>query len=61
MMCQVPGMHVSKQLEAAWDRKVGVPLGMRTDSKTGSYSHTGLATRKLRVGAHARAPLRPAV
>ncbi|KAH9999443.1 hypothetical protein BJV77DRAFT_959331 [Russula vinacea] len=51
-------MHASEQLEAAWDRKVGVPPGMRTNSKTESSSHTRLATQKLRIRAHARAPLR---
>ena len=61
VMRQVPAMRVSEQLEAAWDREVGVPPGVRMDSKTGCSSHTGLATRKQRVGAHARAPLRPAV
>ena len=61
LMHQVPTMRASKQLKAAWDRKVGVPPGVRMDSKTGCSSHTGLATRKQRVGAHARAPLRSAV
>ena len=61
MMHQVPAMRVSEQLEAAWDCEVGVPQGVRTDSKTGCSSHTGLATWKQRVGAHARAPLRSAV
>jgi hypothetical protein len=61
VMRQHPTMHASEQVEAAWDCEVGVPPGVRTDSKTGSSSHTGLATWKLRVGAHARAPLRPAV
>ena len=61
MMRQVPTMRASERLEAAWDREVGVPPGVRTDSKTGSSSHTGLATWKQRVGAHARAPLRSAV
>ena len=60
-MHQAPTMCASEQLEAAWDREVGVPPGVRTDTKTGSFSHTGLATRKLRVGAHARAPLGLAV
>ena len=64
-MCQVPTVCTSEQLEleleAAWDHKVRVPLGMRTDSKTGCSSHTGLATWKLRVEAHARAPLRSAI
>ena len=49
LMHQVPTMRASKQLEAAWDREVRVPPGMRTDSKTGCSSHTGLATRKQRV------------
>ena len=61
LMRQVPAMHASEQLEAAWDREVGVPPGVRTDSKTGCSSHTGLATQKQRVGAHARALLRSAV
>ena len=61
LMRQVPAVCASEQLEAAWDREVGVPPGVRTDSETGSSSHTGLATQKLRVGAHARAPLRSAV
>ena len=61
VMRQVPAMRASEQLEAAWDREVGVPLGVRTDSKMGCSSHTGLATRKQRVGAHARAPPRSAV
>ena len=61
VICQVPAVRTSGQLEAAWDCEVGVPPGMRTDSKTGCSSHTGLATRKQRVGAHARAPLRSAV
>ena len=61
MMRQVPAVRASEQLEAAWDREVGVPPGVRTDSKTGCSSHTGLATRKQRVGAHARALLRSAV
>ncbi|KAH9984627.1 hypothetical protein BJV77DRAFT_965982 [Russula vinacea] len=61
MMCQVPAMRASEQLEAAWDREVGVPPGVRMDSKTGCSSHTGLATRKQRDRAHARAPLRSAV
>ena len=60
-MRQAPAVRASERLEAAWDHEVGVPPGMGTDSKTGSSSHTGLATRKLRVGAHARAPLRSAV
>ena len=61
VMRQVPAMHASEQLEAAWDREVRVPPGVRTDSKMGCSSHTGLATRKQRVGAHARALLRSAV
>ena len=61
LMRQIPAMCASEQLEAAWDREVGVPPGVRTDSKTGCSSHTGLATWKQRVGAHARAPLRSAV
>ena len=61
VMRQVPAMCVSEQLEAAWDREVGVPPGVRTDSKTECSSHTGLATQKQRVGAHARAPLRSAI
>ena len=61
MMCQVPAMHASERLGAAWDREVGVPPGVRTNSRTGSSSHTGLATQKQRVGAHARAPLRSAI
>ena len=61
MMRQVPAVRASEQLEAAWDREVGVPPGVRTDSKMGCSSHTGLATRKQRVRAHARAPLRSAV
>ena len=61
LMRQVPAMRASEQLEAAWDREVGVPPGVRTDSKMGCSSHTGLATQKQRVGAHARAPLRSAV
>ena len=55
-MRQVPAVHASEQLEAAWDREVRVPPGVRTDSKMGCSSHTRLATRKQRVGAHARAP-----
>ncbi|KAH9988483.1 hypothetical protein BJV77DRAFT_1134226 [Russula vinacea] len=58
VMRQVPAVRASEQLEAAWDREVGVPPGVRMDSKTGCSSHSGLATRKQRVGAHARAPLR---
>ena len=54
LMHQAPTMCMSERLKAAWDCEVRVP-------KTGSSSHTGLATQKLRVGAHARAPLRPAV
>ena len=61
LMRQVPAMRASEQLEAAWDREVGVPPGVRMDSKMGCSSHTGLATQKQRVGAHARAPLRSAV
>ena len=61
LMRQIPAMRASEQLEAAWDREVGVPPGVRTDSKTGCSSHTGLATWKQRVGVHARAPLRSAV
>ena len=61
LMRQVPAVRASEQLEAAWDCEVGVPPGVRTDSETGSSSHTGLATQKQRVGAHARAPLRSAV
>ena len=61
LMHQAPAMCASERLEAAWDRKVGVPLGMRMDSKTGFSSRTGLATRKQRVGAHTRASLRSAV
>ena len=61
LMRQIPAMRASEQLEAAWDREVGVPPGVRTDSKTGCSSHTGLATRKQRVRAHTRALLRSAV
>ena len=61
VMRQVPAVRASEQLEAAWDREVRVPPGVRMDSKMGCSSHTGLATRKQRVGAHARAPLRSAV
>ena len=61
LMRQVPAVRACEQLEAAWDREVGVPPGVRTDSKTECSSHTGLATQKQRVGAHARAPLRSAI
>ena len=61
MMRQVPAVRASEQLEAAWDHEVGVPPGVRTDSKTGHSSHTGLAAQKLTVRAHTTAPLRPAV
>ena len=44
LMRQAPAVCASERLEAAWDREVGVPPGVRTDSKTGSSSHTGLAT-----------------
>ena len=44
VMRQAPAVCASERLEAAWDREVGVPPGVRTDSKTGSSSHTGLAT-----------------
>ena len=43
-MRQAPAVCASERLEAAWDREVGVPPGVRTGSKTGSSSHTGLAT-----------------
>ena len=43
VMRQAPTMRASEQFEAAWDREVGVPPGVRTDSETGSSSHTGLA------------------
>ena len=49
-MCQVPAICTSEQLEAAWIREVGVPPGVRTDSKTGSSSHTGLATAEAGSG-----------
>ena len=54
-MRQAPAVCASERLEAAWDHEVGVPPVVRMDSKTGCSSHSGLATRKQRVGAHARA------
>ena len=43
-------MRASEQLEAAWDCEVGVPPGMRTDSKTVSRTVTPEPQRHVTVG-----------